>query len=412
MEFALSHHVFSSEGGYKTMHVSPGLRPMVQGLEAFAKRIYKKVKREPLYAVLSLEGRLAVSKTFVAGSDHVGRLRGCVHTILPDLEALRAASLFNPFDLLEKVPFLGEGLKLLAVAGELVPSVEFDPVTEAVVPRLEVAERLAQAVFMGMLSPHHEAVATDPTGDIRSLVAELYPLLPPFVRSDFSALLGAYIPPAEDRTRIDFFILPGNADVKEFRSSGKLVIDVARGKLENVPASSPYCDMVMDACSGRSDGSVLRKFLRLMQRNDFSAEPTWDVLRSLVEAFSHVEKLTTDDGMVETPAGPEAALKAVVPFARGGYVGLALELLRSAAAQAASKSDTGEIGRDLVRLASSIEKNIEELKRRPAVLFQHLGQLSDALARYFAQKRGAGKEPPADAGTGDDITDTMLSWDF
>ena len=411
MEIGLRHHVFSSEGGYKTMHVSPELRPMVKTLEAFAKRIYKKVTREPLYALLRPDGRLALSKTFVAGSDHVGRLRGCVHTILPELEGLQGSSLSNPFDLLDTLPFIGEGVNLLAVAGELTPSVEFAPETGPVVPRLDVAEKLAQAAFMGMLSPHHEAVAADPTGEIRSLVAALYPLLPPFIRGAFSALLGSYLPPAEDTTRFDFFILPGKADLKEFKGSGKLVIDVVHGELENVPASSPYCNMVMDACFGRSDGSALKNFLRLMEKNDFSGEPTWDVLRSLTEAFSHVARLTTEDGKVVTRADPAAVLKAVVPFARGGYAELAFRLLRESAAQAVSKSETQEVAPNLAQHVAAVETGMEELKKRPAVLFQRLGQLSEALARYFAQKRASGRKPPPDAEKRSDITDTMLSGD-
>ncbi len=390
------------------MHASPGLRPMVQTLEGFAKRIYKKVKREPLFAVLRLDGAFALSKTFVAGSDHVGRLRGCVHTIVPEAAPLRAAPFFNPFDLLGRLPFLGEGVNLLAVAGELEPDVEFAPGTELVVPKLDVTEEIAQAVFTGMLSPHHEAVACDPRGEVRDLIARLYLLLPPFVRSGFSALLGAHLPPIDDSTRIDFSALPGNANMKEFVGSGSLVVDVPRGRLENVPAPSPYCEMVMDACFGRSDGAALKKLLSLMGRNAFSAEPTWDVLRSLVEAFSHVEKLTTDDGKVVTSASPEAALKAVVPFARGGYPDLALELLRGAAEQAASKSDTGEFGPGLVQLARKVESNFEQMKKRPAVLFQRLGQLSDELRRYLAH----GRSRQAGAKGQDEITDTMLSWDF
>ncbi len=412
MELRLDHHVFSSEGGYRTMHISPGARPVVKKLEAFAKRIYKKVQREPLYAILRLDGRVAMSKTFVAGSDHVGRLRGCVHTVLPDAEPLRTSPFFNPFDLLGRAPFVSEGVNLLAVSGEMEPAVEFTPATGPVVPRPRVTETLAQAVFMGILSPHHEALASDPTGDVWDLIGQLYPLLPPFIRADFSALQGAYLPAAEDSTRIDFFTLPGNVAMGEFVKAGNLVIDVAHGKLENVPAPSPYCKMVMDACFGRSDGAVLRKFLWLMERNEFSAEPTWDVLQSLFEAFSHVEKLTTDDGRIETSAGPEAALKAMVPFARGGYARLAMKLLRGAAAQAASKSDTGEIGLDLVRKAAAIEGSMEEMKKRPAVLFQRLGQLSDAMLKYFAQRGAAGRKPATDAKKRDEIIDSMLSWDF
>ena len=156
----------------------------------------------------------------------------------------------------------------------------------------------------------------------------------------------------------------------------------------------------------------MKKFLRLMERNEFAAEPTWDVLRSLTEAFSHVERLTTDDGKVETRVDPEAALKAVVPFAHGGYPALALRLLRESAAQAVSKSETQEVAPGLAQVVRSIETNMEELKKRPAILFQRLGQLSEKLARYFAQKRASGEEPPADGERRDDITDTMLSWDF
>ena len=412
MEVKLRHHVFSSEGGYKTMHVSPELRPLLGMLEGFAKRIYKKVKREALYAVLSLDGgNFALSKTFVAGSDHVGRFRSCVHTVVPDDEPFQSTPFLNPFDLMGKLPFLGEGLNLLAVAGELEPAAEFTPQTGIVIPKPQVTEELARAVFMGMLSPHHEAVASDPTGAVKELVAAFYALLPAFVRSDFSSLFGAYLPPAEDRIRIDFFVLPGGADLKEFKASGKLIIDVGAGKLENVPGSSPYCDMVMDACFGRSDGSALKRFLWLMQKHDFSGEPTWDVVQSLVEAFSLVEKLTSEDGKIDVSAEPRAALKAVVPFARGGYPELALVLLRDVAGQAISKSETGMVARDLVQLVKAIEAGMEELKKRPAVLFQRLSQLSDALLKFFAQSRRIQK-PKKDTGTQDKITDTMLSWDL
>jgi len=89
-----------------------------------------------------------------------------------------------------------------------------------------------------------------------------------------------------------------------------------------------------------------------------------------------------------------------------------VDLLRESVAEAVSKSDTAVVAPNLAQGGRTIETKMEELKERPAVLFQLLGQLSDAVARYFAQKRGAGPKPPADADGRKDITDTMLSWDF
>ena len=80
MQIDLHHHVFSSDGGYKTLFASSGLpKVLVDELESFSRRAYTRLKGPPIRPTLRLrDGSLCESRIFSAGADHTGRPRTCV----------------------------------------------------------------------------------------------------------------------------------------------------------------------------------------------------------------------------------------------------------------------------------------------------------------------------------------------
>jgi hypothetical protein len=117
LAFPVSHHIYSSTGGYRTVYASaddPSLASVLPALEQFADSLCSRGASRTLDHRLPIgDGHYAISRSFVHGADHVGRPRTTVHTVVFDRGADPTPE-FDPFRLPE-LHFIDETTDVAAI---------------------------------------------------------------------------------------------------------------------------------------------------------------------------------------------------------------------------------------------------------------------------------------------------------
>lgn len=192
----IAHHVYSSLGGYRTLHRSPTLSDsLVRTLEEAALRIYRTAQRgEDRRCIVHFDdGSVAVMHVALVGSDDAGRPRCCVHSVMVHPQDLGTLPLGINFFVLPGELFISSSDDLMDMRDQLpsrltVPTVEPVNACRAAVDAAAVSRRVTirKALVALLAAPHWRVVARGPVAPIGRLLRILTWLLPPENRANLS----------------------------------------------------------------------------------------------------------------------------------------------------------------------------------------------------------------------------------
>lgn len=194
-EFAVQHHVFSSDGGYRTTFASPGLDPVtVRRLETLAGAAQSAHSSGASFSSLAFdESQLVVSCTFVHGADHVGRRRLCTHSIvIPDAlashEAFNGAAPAANLFMTPEVPAERPGPYL----AQQWPLLDDNALNEARRQALVSLDDYSQAILAGLYAPSRTLVIAGEPGDCHRRLGSAAWLLPREIRRNLFFRTGTW----------------------------------------------------------------------------------------------------------------------------------------------------------------------------------------------------------------------------
>ncbi|MFT7463186.1 MAG: hypothetical protein ACI9EF_001530 [Pseudohongiellaceae bacterium] len=335
-QFAVKHHVFSSDGGYRTTFASPELSPAtVRQLETLAGAAQTAHSSGTSFSSVPLgDGQLAISATFVHGADHVGRRRMCTHSIVASA-ALAENETFNPampaakLFMTPEVPAERPG-PYLARTWTFPENHEIGEVRRQALVELDGHN---QAILAGLYAPSRTLViAGDPCDGRRRLGSASW-LLPRELRRQLSFRTGAW-PAAEARTfgPVAAVLVSRREHLADFPVGEFVQVDL----FANAPAgpSHPIVRLLNDMHTGLDGKKRLNTLFDVLAQYPGSSQPTLDQLTCLARGFQLAEPLfqvfDDQDQMaavaIKTPA---TLVKAAFPLARSGRPALAARVVET-----------------------------------------------------------------------------------
>lgn len=327
---ALRHHVFTSIRGYRTVHSSPDLpRDTVEILESLAEAIYPAAfDRTVLVATRFATGGFVTARAFRCGSDHAGRPRTCVHSVVTCLDT-RPPPLFSPLYMPAGVFLTADddlGLPTARLA-ESVPwqSPPLSPGVGLLTGRGGVSA-LAGACFRALLSTGRSLRVVGDTEECLAIVLPLVALLPPSLRLSLGASfgfatpeVGGLAPPRLVAVRdVD---LPHGEDPL---GQATTRVDLSRRTIGGDLPRSPYEEYLADL--GKRDESKVQGLLLLLDRLAAPTEPTVEQIRSLASGMRLLERSVDEDGRLE-PGFDENRVSAIEHLCEAGEAALALDVM-------------------------------------------------------------------------------------
>ncbi len=342
MPLRLSHYIYSSLGGYRTLYSSSDIsKKQVSALEALARNIYRPAQSRDVFAWLRPdEGRVCVVKAFQNGTDHAGRRRSCVHAVVFAASDAAGSWFFSPLSVPDTV-FLSPESSLQSLPNQLVPECELPPPAVFDPPKGLSRERLT-ALLSVMASPGTTAVVLDRTGSALRTVRALSWVLPPSVRGTLTVSASLVLPAVKGIPRPRIAILPGrDARVPDDVPKPDVVLNFPDGAEDPGVPYDVYAEFVASNLApegqvpGRSDRTWdergrarVRELVELIERQPPGPELTQGRYWHLLEGFGKVEPCL-ERGVVDVRRAPKRSLSAVGSFARAGMPGAALDILES-----------------------------------------------------------------------------------
>lgn len=332
MPLRLSHYVYSSLGGYRTLYTSSDMpQKQVSALEALARTIYRPAQSRDIFAWLRPDdGRVCVVKAFQNGTDHAGRRRSCVHAVVFAASDAAGSWFFSPFSVPDSV-FLSPESSLQSLPNQLVPECELPPPASFDPPKGLSRERLT-ALLSVMASPGTTAVVLDRTGSALRTVRALSWVLPPSVRRTLTVSAFLVLPAVEGIPRPRIAIVscrdPRDARIPHAAPKPDVVLNFPDGAEDPGVPYDVYAEFVAANLADERGRARVRKLVELIERQPPSAEPTQGRYWHLLEGFGKVEPCL-ERGVVDVRRAPKRSLSAVGDFARAGMAGAALDILES-----------------------------------------------------------------------------------
>jgi len=329
MSLRLSHYVYSSLGGYRTLYSSSDIpKKQVSALEALARNIYRPAQSHDVFAWLRLhEGRVCVVKAFQNGTDHAGRRRSCVHAVVFAASDAAGSWFFSPLSVPDTV-FLSPESSLQSLPNQLVPECELPPPVSFDPPKGLSRERLT-ALLSVMASPGTTAVVLDRTGGALRTVRALSWVLPPSVRGHLTVSASLVFPAVKGVPRPRIAILPGrDARVPDDVPKPDVVLNFPDGAEDPGVPYDVYAEYVASNLADERGRARVRKLVELIERQPPGPELTQGRYWHLLEGFGKVEPCI-ERGVVDVRRAPKRSLAAVGSFARAGMPGAALDILES-----------------------------------------------------------------------------------
>ena len=324
MELELWHHVYSSQQGYRTLFASPDLPPDVAArAEEMARKLYRIDGRRPQPGLYRPPARLlAAFRGFHFGTDHAGRARTCVHTILLREDQLAWVPGFSSFQVPDDL-FLPEDTDLQYLAGELRKTWSVPQSAPTAQPAIDLPEGWIRLLVPCLLDSVASTVVVDPQGRAVDMVAALAHALPPAMRRGLTFLDGAFVEPSQPPP----FGVTICSEIPQGAMLGTDValIDLATNQSRNLPPPTAYSDFVVSSLSPGGTPSDLWTFIAALERYEadrWFATPELDSLLAVYRSARHFKA----DGTFVT-ANAALAVNAVMKFYRSGAVRIAFSLL-------------------------------------------------------------------------------------
>jgi hypothetical protein len=382
-ELRLYHHVYTSIGGYKTVHVSPELsQHVVRVLEAFSDTLYPRVGKQTLRSLFyPSPTHICISRIFRSSADHAGRRRSCVHNILfakSDLFNLRH---INPFCFPESifltkapeathVPSLGRKLDTWLDVGE--PSL-----TDLKIGAGRLSGAIGQSVFSAVMSSHDMAVIA-PDFDCYEFLASAGDMLPPFLRFSTSVVSGTIYRSSFSKGATLYSLAPGY-DTTTLRNEGAITYDATSGTTANLPAPNKYFAFLAKNLDDETE--IVRKLVAVVHRYAIARVATNDMYHNLIRAFEQTSHCFLEDGSLDALSDMGAILSNLVAYFQAGYTEIVLEALRQAFADMEKR---GELSGS-TDILGQLETSIDDHQIQPAQKEAAINRLANWLNRAYAK---------------------------
>ena len=338
----LYHHVFSSDGGYRTTYASPELTPEAsQTIESFASAAQRAYSHGVAYSCFGLgDGLLVPSCTFVHGADHVGRRRLCTHSVVLT-EAVLHSEGFNPAAppvevfMTEEVPaehpapFLKHEWPLLSV----------EELADERHAALDALDDHNAELLAALLSPARTAVLAGPASEAHARLAAVAWLLPPEVRSSLMYRSGSW-PPEELEAfgNVAAVVVPETSKLAPYSDGQFIHVDLGRSMVNvsdeddefaaEEASDHPYVGLLQEMQYSENGYERLVTLLRVLNEFPGPPQPSLDQQTCLARAYRIAEPALLE--LERTAAVSEHApemITAISPVARSGRVALAENFL-------------------------------------------------------------------------------------
>lgn len=423
-KLTLYHHVYTSISGYKTVYVSPELKPdVVRALEAFSDTLYPRVRQHTLRSLYHPSpDHICISRVFRSSADHAGRRRSCVHNILFSKSELLDLRYVNPFAFPESL-FLKtapEPAQVLSLKRTLPRHLDLGSPSP---DDLKIDENIlnapvAQTIFSAVISNHDMAIIA-PAFDCYSFLATAGDMLPPFLRLSTAVVAGTIYRSTYTDGATVYSLEPG-FDIHALKNEGVITYDTTSGHTANLPAPNRYFAFVasnltedesppepdipeaapqggpisttLDLSSGilgpapqapsqLSGPEKVRRLVALVHRYPIARIASNDMYHNLVKAFKATSHCFKDDGSVDAMCDVNAILKYLLAFYQAGYTHIVLDTLRWAFGDLEAKGELTSSG-DILK---QLEASLEDSQVQPAQKEAAINRLASWLTRTYAK---------------------------
>jgi hypothetical protein len=391
MPLKLSHHVYSSLGGYRPVFVSPDMpKEFVGPLEALAKGVYLTAQRTDLYMWLQPResNDIIVSKGFRNGTDRAGRSRSCVHSIVLSANDAAGSWFFSPLSLPEGL-FANADSQLQALGNQLAPQCETpspsNPRPSENLPRSVLASMLAL-----MIHPTAKGLILDSRGDAVATLRALTWLVPPPARRNITLAAWAVAPDVDPFGPARITVLAPKSESLKTMPKPDVVIEYPSGKVneeseddEDEITFNVYAEFVASNLSSERGFERMRKLAGLLERHPPGSELTQERYRHILEGFARIEPLVEEWGAVKIRNDVKASLGAVTEFALAGMPSLSLDILDTVVSLAVDQYDMNaeSIKRTLTKLRTKMDPGDHRFVDACGFLADQLRDVADALGR-------------------------------
>ncbi len=381
MRVELEHHVYSSLQGYRTLYASPRLSPEVAArAEETARALYHSVGTRPQRGFYRpAPGTSAALRAFPCGTDHAGRPRTCVHTVLLRDEAARAIPMFNPLAIPEDL-FLREVEDPQDLGGDVRrswdPPADPSPIALWKQSAGKIRPGTLEMLVPILLETKRAATVFDPRDEAFDIAAVLAYALPPSVRRALT-FLSRGPSPAPAGFRLQF------AAVRT-AVHDQIFVDFERFQSANDPERNAYSDFVIESLRSPDRAADAFRLAAALERHE--PDRTFAALGylDLVEAFRSCRDIFQDDGGIAIRAKCLEAAEAIPRFVQADC----LHLARAVGVAA------GEVIERMAAIvwparAEAVRNRIEEAKSAaPDQLAAVLPKLTEDLRRAQGMDRG------------------------
>jgi len=384
MELRLSHYVYSSLGGYRTLYVSPTMpRDLVRPLEGLAKQIYRTAARRQVLGWLRPSDEVAILvKAFQNGTDHAGRPRTCVHAAAIALADAAGFPFFSLLALPEDV-FLPPDAQLQSLESQLRPTINLsDPSgfwPSGSLPRESVA-----ALMSLMLVPGLNALVVDHGGETLATLRALAWMCPSRVRRTLTVMVGAPLVPVDGIGGARIVVMPADAKA-DSPAQHDVMLNFPDETGRAATMANSYAVYIASNLGGEKGRAVNKSLVGLLERYPPQYELTQVHYTHLVMGFGKVERNVTPDGGFDFKSEPFACLSAVRDFALAGIPELAHYILEAVASKASSQYGLDDSS---VRPALGKIRMIKDGERQ-AEAYSFLADRIDGLIRSVAKEVNA-----------------------
>jgi hypothetical protein len=371
VELALEHHVYSSLGGYRTILATSGLAPEETArAEEIARKLYRIVGARPQRGFYALApGKWAALRGFQFGTDHAGRARTCVHTIVMREEDLFRIPWFNPF-LVPSDLFIPEDIDLQYVAAEVRRSWVLDGPSPTPVqlwaqygPRIDAD--LVRLVVPGILEADRATYVQTRNDGAFELVGMLAYALPPAIRRSLTHLDRAFVEPDAPPTfQVNFSTVPDGVTLPpevEF-------LDLDRKAAQNGATPNAYTEYVLQSLGPGGNPAQAWKLVGMLELYEPDRRFSPAEYTELIGAFRKFSGILRADGVVDPQAAATGGMEAAGQFYRAGCVRVALGIMDGLSARRLEdpgrQADTRKRIRTLVERPNdaAVKRLMEELE--------------------------------------------------
>jgi hypothetical protein len=331
MKVNVFHHVYSSVGGYRTVMQSNGIpASTVQALEEYSRPAHKLARRNPRFSLLGFDEIFTgISRLNLAGSDHVGRTRACVHNILVRRDEVEKALFFDIFQVPQELFLTGTG-DIAREANSLPTSFDFSPRNPVTAYPLDaVPQRTARNLMRCMLHEGSTILQGTEAQTLTAVRAQIS-LLPPVARDSVTLVTGDYISPLDGKGRHMVFLVPPEFDAASYIEHGLPVLVDGGVNGHNLPRTHPWGKLVLGLLYG-SDEDRRSLFTLLRAVNTYSpiVSYTPEMYKNLVAGFNIARQFFQKDGHLHVEGAPEKGLEGALAFFRAGHPDIVFDIFNA-----------------------------------------------------------------------------------